>query len=354
MAPGTPAEGARTRAPAGFYGIVPQSPLTARDAQYMKAGGIESVRLPVGWSSVQPTPTSPYNWSHFDAEVAIAARAGLRVLPFLASTPRWVARKETTLPIDNGRARRGWKAFVTAAVQRYGPGGSFWTEYGPGGIQYEPIPRPLPIRVWQIWNEANFFYSAFPASPSRYARLLKLTRPAIKSADPSAKIVIAGLFGNPDEGAPRAMDATKFLERVYRTPGIKSTFDAIALHPYAFHVDILEELTNGIREVVLKNRDAGAQLYITEMGWGSQNDPHIVAFEQGLGGQARELRGAYRYLLDNQRRLNLKGAYWFSWKDLAGYCNFCDSVGLFRQGERFHPKPAWHAFVGLTGGRARP
>jgi hypothetical protein len=354
VAQGTPAEGARTRVPVGFYGIVPQSPLTARDAEYMKAGGIESVRLPVGWSSVQPTPRSPFDWSRFDAEVAIATRAGLRVLPFLASTPRWVARKETTLPIDSGRARRGWQAFVKAAVQRYGPGGSFWTEYAPGGIQYEPIPTPLPIRVWQIWNEANFFYSAYPASPSRYARLLKLTRPAIKSVDPSAKIVLAGLFGNPDEGGKMAMDATKFLEAVYRVPGIKSTFDAIGLHPYAFHVDILEELTNGIREVALKNHDAGAQLYITEMGWGSQNDPNIVAFEQGLGGQARELRGAYRYLLENQRRLNVKGAYWFSWKDLAGYCNFCDSVGLFRQGTKFRPKPAWHAFVGLTGGRARP
>jgi hypothetical protein len=355
IAGGTTAKGARIRAPLGFYGIVPQTVLTPEDARYMRAGGIESVRLPIGWSEVQPTAKSPYVWTNFDAQVATAARAGLRVLPFIASTPRWVAHKSTTLPVDTGRARRGWRAFIKAAVERYGPGGDFWTEYAPGVIKYEPaIPRPLPIRVWQIWNEANFFYSAYPASPSRYARLLKLTSPAIKAADPGAKVVFAGLFGNPDESGPRAMDATKFLQAVYRVPGIKSDFDAIALHPYAFHVDILEELTNGIREVALKNQDAGVGLYITEMGWGSQNDPNVVAFEQGLGGQARELKAAYRYLLENQRRLNVKAAYWFSWKDLAGYCNFCDSVGLFRQSERFHPKPAWHAFVGLTGGRARP
>jgi len=352
---GAPASGARIKAPVGFYGIVPQTELTPEDTRYMKAGGIESVRLPLGWSGVQPTAQSAYDWSSFDAQVATAARAGLRVLPFIASTPRWVARKETTLPIDSGRARQGWKAFIKAAVKRYGPGGEFWTEYAPGVIQYEPaIPRPLPIRVWQVWNEANFFYSAYPASPSRYARLLKLTGPVIKAADPGAKVVIAGLFGNPDEGPPRAMDATKFLEALYRVPGIKSSFDAIALHPYAFHVDILEELTNGIREVALKNHDAGASLYITEMGWGSQNDPNEVAFEQGLRGQARELRGAYRYLLENRYRLNVKAAYWFSWKDLDGYCNFCDSVGFFHDGPRFRPKPAWHAFVGLTGGRARP
>jgi hypothetical protein len=30
--------------------------------------------------------------------------------------------------------------------------------------------------------------------------------------------------------------------------------------------------------------------------------------------------GAYRYLLDNQCRLNLKGVYWSSWKDIKAGC----------------------------------
>jgi len=128
-----------------------------------------------------------------------------------------------------------------------------------------------------------------------------------------------------------------------------------ALHPYAFHVEDLEELTEKVRKTMVAHRDAGAGLYVTEMGWGSQNDPNVVAFEQGIRGQARELRGAFGYLIDNRHRLNLKGAYWFSWKDVAGTsCSFCDSVGLFRAGPRFKPKPAWHALVAITGGRARP
>jgi hypothetical protein len=91
------------------------------------------------------------------------------------------------------------------------------------------------------------------------------------------------------------------------------------------------------------------------MGWGSQNDFNKVAFEQGIRGQVKQLRGAYGYLLDNRRRLDLKGVYWFSWKDVpSSTCNFCDSVGLFRGGRRFRPKPAWHAFVAITGARSRP
>jgi len=109
-----------------------------------------------------------------------------------------------------------------------------------------------------------------------------------------------------------------------------------------------------VHEVTVKNH-VRVPLYITEMGWGSQNDYNEVAFEQGIRGQVRELKGAYGYLLENRARLDLKQVYWFSWQDLSGACNFCDSVGLFREGgKHLRPKPAWHAFVALTGGRLRP
>jgi Beta-galactosidase len=354
---GAPIAQTSARPSPAFFGIAPQTPLTNRDVQYMRAGKIGVVRLPFLWHMIQPTPQRTYDWSSVDPVMETIARNGLRVLPFLFGTPRWLARKEQTLPIDSGRARSAWVAFVKAAVERYGPGGQFWAERAAGGVgpNYLPvIPRPLPIRAWQVWNEANFFYFAFPVSPSRYARLLKLTQPAIKSTDPGAEVILSGLFGDPDETGRRGMDAPDFLDRLYAVPGIKSRFDGVALHPYAFHVEDLEELTEEMREVVIENRDPGARLHITEMGWGSQNDPHIVAFEQGIMGQVRELRGTYRYLIDNRGRLNLKGTYWYSWKDLRGSCNFCDSVGLFRAGTGFRPKPAWRTFVAITGGRTRP
>ena len=328
--------------------------MTDTDVEYMRAGRIGSVRLPLPWNVIQPTQKGGYDWAGFDQEVAAAARGGMEVLPFLYSTPSWVARKPTTMPTA-GRARGAWLAFVQAAVERYGPGGDFWTERTPGVVKYEPaIPRPVPIRTWQVWNEANFFYFAFPVSPTRYAKLLKLTHGAIKRADPTARVLLSGLFGEPPQRGARGMAAVDFLDRLYRVPGIKSKFDATALHPYAVNAAELAAMTEEMRAVVRGNRDPGAGLYITEMGWGSQDNFQQVAFEQGPRGQVRQLRNSYRYLVANRSRLNLKGTYWFSWKDIEGACNFCDSVGFFRQGPRFKPKPAWHAFVGLTGGRARP
>jgi hypothetical protein len=149
------------------------------------------------------------------------------------------------------------------------------------------------------------------------------------------------------------MDSAVFLQRLYRVHGIQRTFDGVALHPYAANVAKLRRLTEAIRRVMVRNRDRHAGLYITEMGWGSLHRPRQVAFEVGLRPQARELRGAYRYLIRNRHRLNLKQVHWFSWKDAPGFCGFCGSVGLFRRGAPFRPKPAWHSFVAITHGRLR-
>jgi len=340
---------ADARLPRDFFGIAPQTPLTAADAARMKRGGIDIVRLPIFWSGVQQRPSS-LDLSGYDQTVALLSRAHLEVLPVLYGTPRWLARHGTKLPISNARQRQAWRGFVRAVVDRYGRFGSFWAEHGPGSADF--VPRN-PVRTWQVWNEENFFYFTTPASPGRYARLLKITRPAIKGADGRAKIVIGGLFGDPKERPPRAMDSAVFLERLYRVHGIKRSFDGVALHPYAANVAKLRRLTEAIRRVMVRNRDRHAGLYLTEMGWGSRHRPRQVAFEVGLRPQARELRGAYRYLIRNRRRLNLKQVHWFSWKDAPGFCSFCGSVGLFRRGARFHPKPAWHSFVAITHGRLR-
>jgi hypothetical protein len=340
--------------PKGFFGIVPQTPVGTEDLSYMKAGGIESIRLTLPWAGVQPRRNGPYDWTGFDAALEMATRAGLRVLPSIGSPPVWASAKETTMPVGSARVRNAWAAFLSAAVARYGPGGDFWEQTGGIGPTYEPaITNPRPIREWQIWNESNFFYFAYPVSPARYAKLITVSSKAIKSVDPKAKVILAGLFAEPTARGKRGMPATTYLQRLYDMPGFKNRFDGIDLHPYAADSEELERMIEEFHEVSVENKDRPA-LYLTELGWGSENNYQQVAFEQGIRGQVKQLKAAYGYLIENARRLNLKSAYWFSWKDLPGSCTFCDSVGFFRAGPKFRAKPAWHAFVALTGGRARP
>ena len=241
--------------------------------------------------------------------------------------------------------------FVEAAVRRYGPGGDFWLEHSP----FSEDPLPLrPIRRWQIWNEENFFYFAYPVSPAEYSRLLEDSADAIRSVDPGATVLLGGLYGRPTGDFPKAMRAEPYLQRLYAIPGVRDAFDQVAVHPYAAHAWRMTRLVEGVRRVIVDNHD-DAGLLVTEFGWGSQNDPQVVSFERGLGGQTRELRRAYRSLIAARRRLKLRGVYWFSWKDeTPGGCRICNSAGLFRAGAGFDPKPAWNALTSFTRGHRYP
>ncbi len=334
--------------PRSFFGIDPQEPPSEEDARYMRAGGIGSVRWPFTWSGTQPEAGGEYDWPSFDPVVETAAKQGLRVLPFVYSTPAWLG-EPTELPVETERQRQRWRRFLVAAVERYGPEGSFWREHerGPGRL-----PK-IPIREWQIWNEANFFYFAKPVSPRHYARLVEESHRALSEADPGAKLILSGLFADPKQEPPKAMDATEFLRGVYETEGIAEDFDAIALHPYARDTSRLEEAVTAFRAVTEENGDAGVPLYITEMGWGSQSGSE-VSFEKGPEGQAEELSDAYDYLISNRTALDLQAVYWFSWQDRQESCNFCDSAGLFAEDEPLQPKPAWQEFVEASGGEPEP
>jgi hypothetical protein len=296
---------------------------------------------------IQPAEDGEYVWTGFDEVVENAARGRIGVLPVLFGTPSWLAESPTDLPVDDARSRRAWAGFLHAVVGRYGPGGSFWRS-GPG----TSVPA-TPIREWQVWNEPNFFYFATPASPERYARLLTDSATAIRAQDPEARIVLAGLFGAPPADPPRGMPAIEFLQRVYDVPAAADAFDGAALHAYARDVETLEALTEAMRATMDRNGDGGKPLDITEVGWGSQSDSE-VSFEKGPEGQERELRDAYEYLIDEREELGIGSVYWFTWKDLDGACDFCDSAGLFAEGAGFEPKPAWDAFVEIAGGRTTP
>ena len=344
--------------PAGFWGVVPQSNLSGDQYQRLGTGGVESVRIPVGWGSVQLAKNGPFDWSGFDSQVEAASKAGIKVLPFLSGAPEWAVpakkvpgagglKAPAHLPVS-GAARTGWAAFVTAAVARYGPSGSFWSEH-PG------VPK-RPIRVWQIWNEPNFKYFIAKPNPTEYGKLVKISYSALKAADPGAKIVLAGLFARP-KGARNAAGkhkslnwyASDFVDRMYATtPGLKASYSGAALHPYTINARELPEVTEEFRNVLAENKDAGKGLWVTELGWSAGPKSSNNLFAKGPAGQARELKTSLTLLRNKQVKWKLKSVFWFSVDDAPGACNFCSHSGLFAEG--FTPRKSWFEFVKLAGG----
>jgi hypothetical protein len=295
---------------------------------------------------MQPAQGGPIAWGYFDQLVTNAASAGVEVLPVIWGTPAW-AGSRSTIPVGTSTQRDGWLAFLSAAVRRYGPSGEFWAAHGPGSSQ--PLPY-VPVRKWQLWNEQNYRYFASHPNPRTYAELLKISSPAIRSADPRATIILGGLFGrpNPAEVGGQAIAGARFLDRLYRVKRIKATFDAVAIHPYARSAKRMIPQVREMRAVMRDNNDARTGFYVTEMAWGSAGDS---SFDKGPKGQARELKRAYRMLLKERKAWKLRGAYWFSLSDMppGEGCIFCDSSGLFTNS--FEPKPAWFAFAKLAGGQ---
>ena len=328
--------------------------------QRLHRGGVRSIRVAIDWALVQPRRRGGYDWSGADATVEAATRAGLEVLPVLTGAPRWAVRSGPVpgtggsaevirhLPAQ-GAAGRAWRGFVRAAVDRYGPRGSLWTES-------LDLPR-RPIHSWQIWNEENFKYFVRRPRPGEYARLVTISDQALRAGDPRAQLILGGLFARPLDAVrnfrpPRAYFATDFLEGMYRSsPGIGRHFDGVALHPYAATYKRLAPQIEAVRRVLQRNHDGGKGLWITELGWSSERPSRGDAFAAGWRGQARQLRGAFRLLRRNQGRWRLRRVYWFSVDDLPGSCNFCGGSGLFASG--FRAKPSWHAYVGFAGGSAR-
>ena len=149
-----------------------------------------------------------------------------------------------------------------------------------------------PIRVWQIWNEPNFKYFVAKPNPAEYGRLVKLSYAALKSVDPSAQVILGGLFALPkgclSKAKPkRVWCATDFLDEMYKkTPGVKNKFNAVALHPYSYFYPELTPRIEEFREVLKANNDAAKGLWITELGWSSQPPTQTNLFAKGLAGQA--------------------------------------------------------------------
>lgn len=344
--------------PTGFWGVVPQTTLSAEQFQRLGQGGVESVRISFEWGGLQPQEGDPINWEGTDAIVESAAGAGVGVLPVLNGAPGWAVHRvrvpggggslaPARLPVA-GTAAAAWRTLLQQAAERYGPGGQFWTAH-PG------LPE-RPIRIWQIWNEPNFKYFVARPNPTEYGKLVKASFASLRSVDPGARIVLAGLFAQPrgartPSGRHASINwfASDFLRRMYKTtPGIKSKFNAIALHPYSSGFRLLTPQIEEVRSVMRDFRDSHKGLWLTELGWSSQPPSKGNSFAKGPAGQVAQLNGAFRLLKKKQHAWNVRSVYWFSVDDLPGSCNFCDGTGLFAKG--FVPKKSWFAYVRFTGG----
>jgi hypothetical protein len=319
---------ATAKTPHDFFGVVSHGPLFAEDYPRMRSGGVAKLRFHLSWRDVQPAPGA-FDWARVDEIVGGAADHGVEPLPFVFGSPSWIGA-EARPPLGSDAERQAWQAFLTAAVERYGPGGAFW----------DGRTTRRPITEWQVWNEPNYpLYWEPRPNPRQYAELLELSAKAIRAADEEARILLGGVAAVQNGPLP-----WRFLGDVYRVRGIERHFDAAAIHPYSPNIFGVEYQLEKMRRAMSRAGDGRTRIDVTEIGWGSDgpSESPLVKSEKG---QVRALRRAFRLLGDERKRYRIGSVLWLSWQDSASSepgCGFCRHTGLFTL-ER-EAKPSWHEF----------
>jgi polysaccharide biosynthesis protein PslG len=332
------APAAQATVPSDFVGMTSEDAF-AGEGQYRSATmahqrsiGVGLLRQVLDWSHVETSP-GHYDFTVYDGYVREAAAKGLAILPVLHNPPPFHRRNTGRAACPPPRLTH-MADYARAAVRRYGPGGSLWREH--------PSAPSLPVRSWQIWNEPNLgIYWCDRPNPREYASMLRVVGRAIKSEDPGAEIVTAGL---PDSKLKSAMPLDTFLKRLYRWRG-KRYFDTLAINGYATNNAQLSELLHRVRRSMNRRGDRRARIWITEIGWGDGGPPH--RFNVGAAGQAARIGSSYRLLAKLTPKVRLRGVVYYSWRDSPPYPpKYNDMWGLHTGllDLNGNPKPAYYAF----------
>jgi hypothetical protein len=328
------------------FGTVLQRDLDDDESRLMRDGGLDSVRFWLSWAGSQPR-REYHDWSEADETVREIAAAGLTPIPFLFGTPAWAANgdeheceRADCMPFApiTLESRSAFAAFAGEAVHRYGPDGVFWERH--------PELPYRPLRVWQLWNEPNLQAFWRPYVDARgYAELVRLAAAEIRAVDPEAEVVLGGFSGN--RSTKTRWSAQAYLEQLYAVPGVAESFDGVAIHPYASRTrGVLDRIRNAL--AITAVHDPEVDLWITEIGWASAG-PEVWSLVKTIDGQAKLLRRSFTRLMGRADDWNLRGLYWYAWRDTdvgKAVCGWCARAGL--RDRKGRPKPAFHELRRVT------
>jgi polysaccharide biosynthesis protein PslG len=338
-----PGASAARSVPQGFFGVmydhgIEKARDDVQDAQWdlMASSGVETVRTVFDWAEAQPGGRgTPIDFGRTDGVVQRAALRNLEVLPIVFYSPRWARayRNRFTSP---PKRRSDYVTYLASLVERYGPEGTFWSEH-------PELPR-RPVREWQIWNEPHLpaYWDAPEKGPYGYARnyplLLRASHSIVKSLDPGAKIVMAGL----------TQRAWEEIEVLYKR-GIKRYFDVAALQIFPQTVKRAVKATRFFRDAMKKRGDGRKPIYLTEITWpASKGRTAGIKYQsqETPRGMASKLSGMYSAMVARRRALGLGRVFWYTWSSPYGRGgSIFNYAGLQRfDNGAFDPQPALAAY----------
>ncbi len=290
------------------------------DMEFLKRTGMNPLRITFGWDGIE-SAKGKFDWTFWDDYVTRAVDTyGLTLVPYICYTPRWNSTGDTTnywnhTPVDYEE----FGTFVEALVSRYKD----------------------RIKTWELWNEPDIkeFWSG---NAEDLARLTKIGARAVKKADPSARVVLAGLAGH-----------TEFTLSLFRDYGISTFVDIVNCHSYyeTWSPNALETVVPYVIRMagIIRQYGNNQSLWMAEVGYSTFRSPDgyvsnqyrcTYDYEHTPAYQAVALWKTLTLLLSTEE---IAAVTWYRIRDLPeGELVIGDKnnryLGLDYQG--FKPKPA--------------
>jgi LysM repeat protein len=245
------------------------------------------VKVRVNWRTLEPIQ-GEINFTPLDAIVDAAQAQDINLLFTVTNAPTWAfsrtTRDENSPPDDF----QTYASFVSALAGRYA-----------GRVQ-----------AYQIWHEpnsrANWRCDSNLTPPqvlcdANYMDMLRLAYNAIKSVDPSAQVISAGLAPTRLNNRWNAIDDRLFLERMY-AEGLASVSDGVGSHPGGWanppdatcctqpagvetHYEdpsfYFRENLATYRQIMAAAGDTETPIWVTRFGWGTSEDTGEVTEQDG-------------------------------------------------------------------------
>jgi hypothetical protein len=352
--------------PERFFGMTAHETMNDSEPDWnaLQRAGVQRFRMQIKWQTINAAGgggekgwTNEWAWQNtYDRYFEKAAKRDIEILPHIFT--RKGGSQQYFWTGEPGFQE--WKEFVWTVVQRYGDAGTFWKNHL-GLPQY-------PVHYWEVWNEPNLKVNC-PGewcNGREYGEFLVATSKTIHEAQSAiyadtAKVLFGGLYQERWN-----YPITSYLQAAGLAPGIKTAYDGLSLHPYAFGKEgekdakgnlILRnnsEKAAGISANVNEAYDAqnngigvSKPIWVTEFGWpvdgtGAQ---HVTPSDQ-----AWLLGESYNWLKQASASIyNVKYAAWYFYKDVSSDPNtkWDQHAGLRAYKGAF--RPAWYAYQNQAG-----
>ena len=297
----------------------------------VKESGATWVRAQIEWGAVEPTNRDPsqFLWAQADAATAGARDGCVHLILTMANNAPWAATNVGG-PIDKVGVDE-LAQFMAAVVERYDGDGVADAPGSPVVTYFEMYNEPDsgPIPGGEGWGTHG----------AAYADMLKVVYPAIKAANPNAKLVFGGI-GHDGFTENGGVFVKSFLDDVLNAGG-GDYFDVMNFHQYpAFAGSWTSGKGPGLYEKAMAVRkkltDHGLNkpLIITETGWHNNNHPTYPSND--------EIQGRYVVaLMVEGLAANIEVSTWWLLVDIGPTYQF--DTGLLTYSTR-QRKPAFAIF----------